>query len=51
MIESTFPGTAVELIGGGRGDFIVVTDGTTLWDKRKVGRFPEPREILEAMGA
>ena len=36
---------------GGRGDFIVVADGRTLWDKKKNGdAFPEETAILKLLG-
>ena len=46
-IESNIEGATVELIDGGKGDFIVDADGKVLWDKRNdQGRFPEHEEIL-----
>jgi predicted Rdx family selenoprotein len=49
-ISEAFPGTAVELIPGGRGDFIVRRDGAVLWDKRgRDGGFPEEDVILAAL--
>jgi len=46
-IESSIPGATVELIEGGRGDFIVKRGDDVLWDKRNdQGRFPEDAEIL-----
>ena len=37
----------LELKPGGRGDFIVIADGNTLWDKRRMGdEFPEHDAIL-----
>ena len=40
----------MELIGGGKGDFIVKADGTELWNKKQMGNeFPEPDVILERM--
>ena len=45
-----FPKSNVELIGGGRGDFIVKADGAELWNKKQMGdEFPEPEVILEKM--
>jgi predicted Rdx family selenoprotein len=32
-------------VRGGRGDFIVVADGETLWDKKKMGGFPDDAAI------
>ena len=34
-------------MSGGRGEFSVLVDGASLWDKFKTGRFPEHDEILE----
>lgn len=49
-IERAFPGTTVELVPGGRGDFIVSSGDQRLWDKRKMGdEFPESAVILEAL--
>ena len=46
------PKAEVELVPGGRGDFIVTADGERVWDKRAMGdRFPEDEEILQALGA
>ncbi len=46
-IEASFPGATVELIGGGRGDFIVKRDDEIFWDKRNVeGRFPDDGEVV-----
>lgn len=49
-IESQIPDAAVELIPGGRGDFIVVANDRKLWDKRAMGdEFPEHEAILSAL--
>ncbi len=49
-IERAFPGATVELVPGGRGDFIVSAGDQRLWDKRKMGdEFPESAAILEAL--
>lgn len=45
------PGTEVELVRGGRGDFIVTADGAVLWDKRVTGGFPDDRRIVEEVRA
>ena len=37
------------MIPGGRGDFLVIADGVTLWDKRKSGVFPENDEIVSKL--
>lgn len=49
-IESSIEGATVELIDGGKGDFIVDVDGDVVWDKRNdQGRFPEHEEILSRL--
>ena len=49
-IEKSFPDATVDLIDGGRGDFIVKRDGAELWNKRNdQGRFPEHAEILSQL--
>lgn len=45
-IRAVFPNATVELVPGGKGDFIVVADGKSLWNKREAGRFPETGEIV-----
>lgn len=40
----------MELIKGGRGDFIVKAAGSVLWDKHKMGnQFPDESEVVEAL--
>ena len=47
MIKNANPNAEVELIKGGRGDFIVKADGRELWNKKKMGNeFPEEDQIL-----
>ena len=41
------PGTEVELVRGGRGDFIVSADGDVLWNKRMEGGFPDEAAMVE----
>ncbi|MDP6424766.1 MAG: hypothetical protein QGG14_08480 [Planctomycetota bacterium] len=42
----------VELIEGGRGDFVVKNDGAELWNKRAMGdEFPENDVILEKLAS
>jgi predicted Rdx family selenoprotein len=36
----------VDLVRGGRGDFIVVADGVTLWNKKQTGRFPDEAALV-----
>jgi predicted Rdx family selenoprotein len=48
------PGTEVELVRGGRGDFIVTAGETVLWDKKAQGGFPDDGRIvaeLQALGS
>lgn len=45
------PGTEVELVRGGRGDFIVTADSTLLWDKRVRGGFPDDGRIVAELRA
>lgn len=49
-IESSVEGASVELVEGGKGDFLVDVDGRVIWDKRNdQGRFPEHEEILSQL--
>jgi selenoprotein W-related protein len=43
------PGTEVELVRGGRGDFIVQVDGALLWDKKARGGFPDDAAIVQQL--
>ena len=38
-------------IPGGKGQFDVIRDGTTVFSKHEAGRFPEHDEVLAALGA
>jgi predicted Rdx family selenoprotein len=50
-IRSAHPDAEVDLVPGGRGDFIVTADGQRLWDKRRMDdQFPEHRVILDKLG-
>jgi hypothetical protein len=43
-------GIQAELIGGGRGDFIVMADQRTVWDKKAMGnRFPDDADVLNLL--
>jgi predicted Rdx family selenoprotein len=42
-------GIDAELIQGGGGIFLVIADGTEIFSKQKIGRFPEHEEILEPL--
>lgn len=44
-------GIEATLIKGGSGQFEVVLDGNLIFSKKQLGRFPEPREILEKIPA
>ncbi len=44
-------GITAQLIKGGGGDFIVTADGTQVFSKKEVGRFPEHEEVIEALKA
>lgn len=48
-LRSSVPSSpTVELLPGGRGDFIVVADGNKIWDKRRMGDdFPEESFVVE----
>ena len=51
-LKKAIPGIDVELVDGGRGDFIVNADGNTVWDKRNMGdEFPDNRAIVDAVKA
>lgn len=42
------PTADIELIKGGRGDFIVTVDGDELWNKRQMGdQFPDEPALVE----
>jgi predicted Rdx family selenoprotein len=38
-------------VAGRTGEFTVLADGKTLWDKHARGRFPEEAEIVEKLPA
>lgn len=40
-------GADATMIEGSGGVFDVHVDGTQVWDKHKVGRFPEHHEVLD----
>lgn len=40
----------MELIRGGRGDFIVTASGNVVWDKKKMGGFPDETAVITALG-
>ena len=45
------PGTEVELVRGGRGDFIVTAGAALLWDKKAQGSFPDDARIVAELRA
>ena len=44
-------GITPELIKGGGGEFILAADGTQVFSKKEVGRFPEHEEVIEVLKA
>ena len=50
-IKEAHPDTGVRLIEGSGGVFEVVVDGELMFSKIKLGRHPEPDEILNILGA
>jgi len=48
-IEKKFPDAEIELIEGSNGVFEVKRDGTLLFSKHELGRFPNPGEIAEKL--
>jgi len=51
VLAKEVPGAQVELIDGGRGDFIVHADGELVWDKKGAdGGFPSEAEVLARLG-
>lgn len=44
-------GVEPELIAGAGGVFDVKLDGTIVFSKHEVGRFPEEREVLDKLAA
>jgi hypothetical protein len=46
-IKAVHPNVEVELLEGGKGDFIVKVDGRELWNKKQMGnQFPAEDQIL-----
>lgn len=43
-------GVDAELIQGSGGIFDVIVDGKKVYSKHSTGRFPEPGEVVKAMG-
>ena len=41
----------MELVRGGRGDFIVSADGDVVWNKRVTGRFPDEQALVDLLSA
>ncbi len=44
-------GIEAELVEGDKGIFDVAADGEVIFSKYREGRFPEPEEIIERLGA
>ena len=49
VIEEQFPKADISLIEGGGGDFEVKLDGSLIFSKRELNRFPEEEEVLGAL--
>lgn len=50
-LQRAFDPLEVELVPGGRGDFIVTVDGVERWNKRQMGdEFPDPRLLIDQLG-
>lgn len=45
-LEKEFPGVEIELIQSSGGAFEVTVDGTKIFSKLDLGRFPEHSEII-----
>lgn len=41
----------MELVRGGRGDFIVRADGDVVWNKKLTGRFPDEAALVDELSA
>ena len=49
-IKEAIPNAEVQLLKGGRGDFIVKADERELWNKKRMGdEFPEEEAIVSAL--
>jgi hypothetical protein len=44
-------GHTAEIVEGAKSQFDVVADGETIFSKQRVGRFPNPGEVLTALPA
>lgn len=51
MIEDKFEDAEIELVRGSGGIFDVHVDGTLIFSKHEVSRFPEDKEILDKLAA
>jgi len=45
-IRKAYPDARIDVVPGGRGDFTVIADGRTLWDKHDTGEFPRESDIV-----
>ncbi len=48
-LEKEFPGVEIELIKSAGGAFEITVDGTKIFSKLDLGRFPEHSEIIKKM--
>lgn len=40
----------MQLLKGGRGDFVVKKDGEVIWDKKRMGdRFPDEEDVVDTL--
>ena len=50
-LERAFDAVEVELVPGGRGDFIVTVDGVERWNKRQMAdQFPDAPPLIAQLG-
>jgi predicted Rdx family selenoprotein len=43
-------GHEAEVVSGEKSQFDVLADGNLIFSKQREGRFPEPEEIIQALG-
>lgn len=48
-IKRAIPDSEIELLGGSGGAFEVVRDGTSVFSKKALGRFPTDGEVIDAL--
>ncbi|MBK6684467.1 MAG: Rdx family protein [Deltaproteobacteria bacterium] len=50
-LKRAFDPVDIELVPGGRGDFIVTVDGRERWNKRQMDdEFPDPQALIAELG-